>query len=141
MSSQFEGESSTFQQTRILTPLQVHCDGPRGNLSETLAQRKPITCATSGVSFDAAPAPVAVFFDFYLLPQLQATRALSGHPAPVIAFAPIGCTGFLRNWGPESVGGRGDFGAQIDAEAQRTGKSPLEVGEEVYTLVSSLHAE
>ncbi|GLB39041.1 putative UDP-glucoronosyl and UDP-glucosyl transferase [Lyophyllum shimeji] len=99
---------------------------------QTLAQGKPITCSTTGVSFEAAPAPVAVIFDFFLLPQLQMTRAVTGRSVPIITWFSGGCTTFLRDWGSESVGGRGDFSAKVDEEVARTGKSPLEVGEELY---------
>ncbi|KAJ6460357.1 hypothetical protein C8R47DRAFT_1242821 [Mycena vitilis] len=94
---------------------------------ETLYLEKPIQCATTGVTFDAAPAPAAVILDFFGVPQLQATRALSGTSVPVIAWVTGGASTIIRLFGPESMGGLGNFGAKIDAEAQRTGKNPVEI--------------
>ena len=38
----------------------------------------------------------------------------------------------LHLFGPESMGGVGDFGAKIDAEIARTGLSDLEIGFKVH---------
>jgi hypothetical protein len=37
----------------------------------------------------------------------------------------------IRMFCPESMGGQGDIGAKIDAEALRIGKTPDELGNEV----------
>ncbi|KAG5643972.1 hypothetical protein DXG03_009323, partial [Asterophora parasitica] len=91
---------------------------------ETLVQAKSITCATTGTVFEAAIAPTAIILD------LHATRALTGRTVPVLAWATGGVSIFIRNWGPESIGGSGDFGGKVAAEAARTGKPALEVGEQ-----------
>ncbi|KAJ7671650.1 UDP-Glycosyltransferase/glycogen phosphorylase [Mycena polygramma] len=99
---------------------------------ETLYLKKPMQCATTGATFDAAPAPAAVILDFFGVPQMQATRALSGTSVPVIAWVTGGASTIIRLFGPETMGGLGNFGAKIDAEAQRTGKNPVEVGDEIF---------
>ncbi|KAF8067713.1 UDP-Glycosyltransferase/glycogen phosphorylase [Lyophyllum atratum] len=99
---------------------------------ETLAQAKPMTCPTTGASFDAAPAPVAVILDFFLIHELKATRALSGRSVPIISWMTGGGSTLIRCWGPESMGGRGDFAAKVQAEAARTNESLAEVGEKLY---------
>ncbi|KAF8067710.1 UDP-Glycosyltransferase/glycogen phosphorylase [Lyophyllum atratum] len=99
---------------------------------ETLAKSRPITCSITGTTFEAAPAPVAVILDFFALKQFQATRALTGHTVPIIAWATGGSGAFIRGWGPESMGGLGDLGAKADAEAARTNKSSTEAGEQLY---------
>ncbi|KAJ7746615.1 UDP-Glycosyltransferase/glycogen phosphorylase [Mycena metata] len=99
---------------------------------ETLYQQKPIKCATTGRIFEAAPAPAAVVLDFFGVPQMQATRALSGASVSIMAWVTGGASAILRLFGPESLGGLGDFGARIDAEAQRSGENPGEIGDRVF---------
>ena len=54
---------------------------------------------------------------------------------PIIACVTAGAGAILRLFGPESMGGVGDFGARIDAEAARTGLSTDEIGPKVYLSV------
>jgi hypothetical protein len=48
---------------------------------------------------------------------------------PIIAWVTGGASSIIRLFGPESMGGLGDFGGRIDAEAQRTGEDPLVIGD------------
>ena len=77
---------------------------------------------------------VPVYFQFFAYPQLQATRAVSGRSVPIIACIAEGAGAIIRFFGPESMGGRGDIGAKIDAEVARTGQSDDEIGRKVYIL-------
>ena len=74
-------------------------------------------------------------FQFFNLPQVLATRAVSKHSVPIITFVAAGAAAIIRLFGPESIGGVGDFGARIDAEAARTGLTADEVGPKVYIFV------
>jgi hypothetical protein len=56
---------------------------------------------------------------------------------PIIAFVAAGAGAILRLLGPESMGGLGDFGAKIDAEAARTGLPADEIGIKVHIFVSA----
>ena len=47
-----------------------------------------------------------------------------------------GAGAIIRLFGPESIGGVGDFGARIDAEAARTGLPPDEIGPKVPIFIS-----
>ena len=76
--------------------------------------------------------PFYLYFQFSALPQLRATRAVSGHSVPIIAFGAAGAAAFIRYYGPESMGGAGDIGAKIDAEVARTGVSADEIGPKVH---------
>ena len=78
-----------------------------------------------------------LIFQFCALPQLQATRAVSGRSVPIIAFGAGGAAAYIRHFGPEYMGGAGDIGAKTDAEVARTGLSADEIGTKVY-FVSSL---
>ena len=71
-------------------------------------------------------------FQFGANSQLQATRAVSGRSVPIIAFGAAGAGAFIRQFGPESMGGTGDIGAKIDAEVARTGLSANEIGFKVH---------
>ena len=68
----------------------------------------------------------------HLLWSFHATRAVSGRSVPILAFAAAGAGALIRLLGPKSIGGLGDFGARIDAEAARTGMTSEEIGEKVY---------
>ena len=124
---------------------------------QTLYEAKPITCSVTGTTFDALPAPCAVildvsmpitvnskykelitaivlsyiYFQFFAFSQFQVTRAVSGRSAPIIVCVAAGAGAIIRLFGPEHLGGRGDFGAKIDAEVERTGLSDDEIGRKV----------
>ena len=130
---------------------------------QTLYQAMPITCSMTGTTFDGVPAPCSAildvsvqstvansspiipsslfYFQFFSLPQLQATRAISGYSVPIISFVAAGVGATLRLFGPESMGGVGDFGARIDAEIARTGLSDLEIGLKVYISISYFYPD
>jgi hypothetical protein len=78
-----------------------------------------------------------LYFQFLALPQLQATRAVSGHSVPIIASIAAGAGAIIRGFGPESMGGAGDISAKIDAEVARTGLSADGIGFKVHV---SYHA-
>ena len=63
---------------------------------------------------------------------MHATRAISGHSVPIIACVTAGAGAIIRGFGPESMGGCGDIGAKIDAEATRTGLPVDEIGPKVH---------
>lgn len=65
------------------------------------------------------------------LPQLQATRALSGTSVPIIAMLILPSSFLICYFGPESLGGVGDFGKRVDDEAARIGVPADELGNEV----------
>ena len=67
---------------------------------------------------------------------MQATRAVSGRSVPILACVAAGAGAAVRLFGPESLGGQGDFGARIDAEAARTGLPIEEIGLKVDISVS-----
>jgi hypothetical protein len=69
---------------------------------------------------------------FFALPQLHATRAISGHSVPIITCITGGSGAIIRLFGPKSMGGTGDIGARIDAEVARTGLSDEEIGAKVH---------
>ena len=75
--------------------------------------------------------PSYLYFQFFALPQLLATRAVSGRSVPIITFIAAGAGAIIRLFGPESMGGAGDIGAEIDAEVARSGLSEDEIGAKV----------
>ncbi|KAF7342305.1 Glycosyltransferase family 1 protein [Mycena venus] len=99
---------------------------------ETLHRGSPIKCAKTGTEFAAVPTPAAVILDVFALPQLHATRAVSGTKIPVFMFLATNAGTIIRLFCPKSMGGRGDFGAWIDAEAVRVGKTADEIGDEFF---------
>ena len=60
---------------------------------------------------------------------------------PIIACVAAGAGAILRLFGPESMGGVGDFGARIDAETARTGLSDEEIGLKVHISISYFHSD
>ncbi|KAH9476220.1 UDP-glucosyltransferase 45 [Psilocybe cubensis] len=100
---------------------------------QTLLDAKPITCAATGMIFEAAPRPSALFLDVYASPLMQITRALSGTTVPVIALCAIHVSFILHLYGPQSMGGEGDLASRIEAEAARRGQPvSSELGDEVF---------
>lgn len=74
-------------------------------------------------------------FQYFALPQLHATRAVSGHSVPIIACMAAGAAAIIRFFGPESIGGIEDIGARIDAEfACAIGLSVDEIGRKVLII-------
>ena len=55
---------------------------------------------------------------------------------PIISIVTAGVGAIIRAFGPESLGGLGDIGAKIDAEATRTGLAVDEIGPKVHIFVS-----
>ena len=78
-----------------------------------------------------------LYFQALNLPQLQATRAVSGRSVPIVTCVAAGAGAVMRLFGPESMGGSGDIGAKIDAEVARSGLSDDEIGHKVHV---SYHA-
>ncbi|KAF9486599.1 UDP-Glycosyltransferase/glycogen phosphorylase [Pholiota conissans] len=99
---------------------------------QTLLEEKPITCVKTGTTFEAVPAPTAIVMDFFALGQLRATREITGTSVPVIAWLSSTASSVIRLCGPQEYGGLGGSDAQIEAEAQRTGRPFEEIAEEIY---------
>ena len=76
--------------------------------------------------------PFYLYFQFFALGQLQATRAVSGRSVPIISCVTYGAGAIIRFFGPESMGGLGDFCAKIDAEVALTGLSANDIGPKVH---------
>ena len=75
---------------------------------------------------------IVPYFQLFALSQLQATRAVSGRSVPIIASMAAGAGAIIRYFGPESIGGVGDFAAKTDAEAAHIGLSVDEIGPKVH---------
>lgn len=60
---------------------------------------------------------------------MLATRAITGNKVPIIASVPLHASCVLHLYGPETLGGNGDLGAKIDAEAARLGVTAKEIGD------------
>ncbi|KAJ7131524.1 UDP-Glycosyltransferase/glycogen phosphorylase [Mycena crocata] len=99
---------------------------------ETLFRGESIKCATTGKIYPAVPPPTAVILDRYGVADLRSTRAISGTTVPVFTFASFNAASIIRLYGPESLGGVGDIGAKMDAEALRTGRDAGEIGDEMW---------
>ncbi|KAG5650746.1 hypothetical protein H0H81_011177 [Sphagnurus paluster] len=152
---QFDAESPIIKRIRILSifrPIQgdlakiTEAFGESYAVAyETLAKAEPITCTETGTTFEAVPAPTALIIDhhvnqFVALPQLKASRALTGHSVPIIAWMSGAGSSSIRVWAPESLGGFGDFGAKAEAEAACVGRSLDDVAEELYQRMAEAGA-
>ena len=81
----------------------------------------------------------SILFQLLSLPNLHATRAISGYSVPIIACVAAGAGAILRRYGPESMGGAGNISARIDAEAARTGLSDEEIAFKVHIFILHFH--
>lgn len=68
---------------------------------------------------------------------MLSTRAISGHNVPIISWLTGHASAMIRAHGPEYLGGHGNLGAKIDAEAARTGVTPQEIGDTVGFKIST----
>ena len=68
---------------------------------------------------------------------MQATRAVSGSSVPIITCLAAGAGAIIRFFGPESMGGPGDFRAKSDADVALTRMSEDEIGRKVHILFHS----
>ncbi|KAH9478360.1 UDP-glucosyltransferase 45 [Psilocybe cubensis] len=93
---------------------------------------KSVTCATTGKSLDAVDAISAYFVDAYASPLIPMARAITGESVPIISFLPVHASYILHLHGPEEMGGHGDLGAKIDAEAVRSGVTTKEIGDKLF---------
>ncbi|KAJ7474291.1 UDP-Glycosyltransferase/glycogen phosphorylase, partial [Mycena latifolia] len=98
---------------------------------EALFRGEAIKCASRGTMFAPVPPPAIVIVDLFGSHQLRATRNISGTKIPIFTFIAGNAGSLLRMWGPKSLGGRGIFSPEIDAEALRTGKTADEIGEQI----------
>lgn len=65
------------------------------------------------------------------------TRAITGETVPIISLLPVHASYIIHLHGPEEMGGNGDLGAKIDAEAARLGVTAKEIGDKV--IPSTVH--
>ena len=77
---------------------------------------------------------IVLYFQVFAFLQFQATRAISGRSIPIIVCVTLAAGYIIRIFGPESLGGKGDIAAKIDAEVARTGLSDDEIGHKVYII-------
>ena len=59
---------------------------------------------------------------------------------PIISCIAAGAGAIIRLFGPEYMGGLGDFGARIDAETARTGLPEEEIGHKVHIFISCFYS-
>jgi hypothetical protein len=98
---------------------------------ETLLRGAAIKCASTGTTFSEVPPPSVIIIDVFALPQFQATRSISGTKIPILSVNLANCATLIRLFCPGSMGGRGNLGAKMDAEALRVGKTADEVADQV----------
>ncbi|CAK5278845.1 unnamed protein product [Mycena citricolor] len=89
---------------------------------ERLFRGEEVICTRTGIVGGTIPPPRAIIMDFFSVMQLHQTRAISGPCVPIFTLASCSTAALVRLFGPEEIGGLGDFGARTDAEALRTGK-------------------
>ncbi|KAF8908227.1 hypothetical protein CPB84DRAFT_213525 [Gymnopilus junonius] len=145
ISAELQSEHFEVARQRIRVLSTIHSDSDNlfqllGPLAETyastyqtLVQEKSITCAMRSTVFDPVPVPTVVILDFFALPQARATREITGNSVPVMAWITGHASSIIRLFGPESLGGLGDLGAKIDAEAARLRVTPEEIGDKIFT--------
>ncbi|KAI3602206.1 glycosyltransferase family 1 protein [Moniliophthora roreri] len=95
-------------------------------------------CLSTGKSFDNLPKPTLAIIDPFAAYAVEGIRGVaSPQDVPVFAWisGPVGAT--IREFGPESLGSRGDLWGQVEKEVTQTGGNPLEIGEKLYTACKS----
>ncbi|PPQ80127.1 hypothetical protein CVT25_001426 [Psilocybe cyanescens] len=97
-----------------------------------LLQSKAVTCGMTKSVFDAAPPPNVVVLDTVAYPLFQITRAVTGKSVPIISWITGHVSSVIRFNGLERLGGLGDIGAKIDAEAAHLGVTAKDIGDSLW---------
>ncbi|KAF9557508.1 UDP-Glycosyltransferase/glycogen phosphorylase [Agrocybe pediades] len=127
---------------RILSSFQMTTPDPFMAIQQTIATYpyiykaihagESVACATKGTVFDAVVPPSIAVMDFFTYPQMKLTRSISGDKTPIFGWLTGKAASLIRLFGPESLGGFGDLGARVEAEATRLGVTPAEIGDKLY---------
>ncbi|KAH9851061.1 UDP-Glycosyltransferase/glycogen phosphorylase [Lenzites betulinus] len=99
-----------------------------------LVAGEAIVCKKTGNTLDPLPKPDALLIDFFAVHPTRAIRKLSGKSIKIFSWMPGSTYAAFYLFGPKKLGGRGSQLADIEAEAQRTGRPIPDVAVE-YTYV------
>ncbi|KAL0069043.1 hypothetical protein AAF712_003726, partial [Marasmius tenuissimus] len=103
---------------------------------ETLSQSGTLTCASSGKSVTGLPKPSLAIIDPFAAYAFDAIRTLAPpHELPIFAW--MSASPLIREFGPESHGGKGDYTERIKKEVTETGGNPLEIGAKIHGTVNN----
>ncbi len=82
------------------------------------------------------PIRLTFHFKFFLGPTLFSTREIAGDSVRIFTWATGAPAAITRIWGPEHLGGLGDFPARVEEEARRTGAIGADIGDKVSPAAS-----
>ncbi|KDR70117.1 hypothetical protein GALMADRAFT_887158 [Galerina marginata CBS 339.88] len=131
---------ATFRSTsdNIVT-LKIPATESYGPAYQNLVEAKSVTCAIKGTVFEAVTAPRVVLLDKWMgLPQLRATRAITGHSVPIVVWSTGNVSYTLRLLGPEHFSGLGDFSAasiRADSEDEEISRKIFSGAEETVIKI------
>ncbi|KAK1219088.1 hypothetical protein PQX77_018209, partial [Marasmius sp. AFHP31] len=85
-----------------------------------LLQSGTLTCASSGKSITGLPKPSLAIIDPFAAYAFEAIRKLAPpHELPIFAW--MSASPLIREFGPESHGGKGDYTERVEKEVAETG--------------------
>ncbi|KAH9476235.1 UDP-glycosyltransferase 74G1 [Psilocybe cubensis] len=135
---------SARSRLRVLAPFKSDTENPfdlmplitenYGRVYQAVVDGKPVSCATTGKSFEAVPPPKLSVIDFFAHPLMLVTRSITGPSVPIVAWISGHMGTLIRFWGPERFGGGGDIAKKVQEEVARTGAPVHEVEERLYSF-------
>ncbi|KAI0633610.1 UDP-Glycosyltransferase/glycogen phosphorylase [Trametes polyzona] len=90
-----------------------------------------VTCMKSQTTHPALPKPSAAIIDMFAVQPYKSIRAISGKTVKVYMWHPALTYEMFWFWGPEKIGGRGNFRLKAEEEARRSGRPYIEVLKEI----------
>ncbi|PIL34100.1 hypothetical protein GSI_03811 [Ganoderma sinense ZZ0214-1] len=100
-------------------------------LFKALVSEEEVVCPRPAAIFPPLTKPQAVVLDFFAIKPFNYIQELCNNTIKVYAWESGMATAMFHMFGPESVGGRGNFRVKAEEEAQRSGRSSKEVAFEI----------
>lgn len=97
-----------------------------------LADENPLTCAYTQQKTEPRSSPDMIIVDMFLEEVVDAAHQLSKKPVKIYSWFTSAATSCLWQFGPERLGGKGDQRAKALEESEKSGRSIVEVAEEMF---------
>ncbi|KAI0823361.1 UDP-Glycosyltransferase/glycogen phosphorylase [Trametes gibbosa] len=98
---------------------------------ENLVTQEPVTCLKTQHVHDKLPRPQAVIIDMFAVNPFQSIKSVSGDTIKVFTWHPGLTYEMFWFWGPENLGGRGNFRLKAEEESRRCGRPYVDIVKEL----------
>ncbi|EMD40085.1 glycosyltransferase family 1 protein [Gelatoporia subvermispora B] len=134
-----ESEAHLVRLIRVIalfpdSPDPINTQAIDAQFAETYAKLvagEPVSCKHTNVDYDPAPAPDIAVVDFFALHPLRTMRSLSKKPVKIFVWYSGGACSIIPDFGPSSMGGKGDLYPKVKEVVAQTGRDLNEVATEI----------